>query len=543
MRDIQSSVNTGTHSLTYADGMVRFVGALIDIARNAETYQDWKAMGGGEHTRYNTADGRSASRELGRDLMRGRTNRRGKFKTRSTALEAITNVITFEGLNNAIENASRYMEYRYGRNNDLTTDEGRMDAFMRSQDVTTNFATHGASGFVRIMNSVVPFMNATIQGVNKDINLIRDLVSGDANRARRAAPKLAKTVMNTALTAALQYALLKAFGGNEDDEDYAILNQEMRTGNLIIKIPDAAMKVLGDQIGFDKPYIRVPMAQGPLAQAAYALSLDTMANVADYSPMEVDLMRAAKSIITDSIPDGTVMQGVIDAMNNRTWYGGEIESEYMRRFSKMNRYDSDTPQAVIEAANTLNISPAKLDYLLNQYTGFAGKLLMPFISTGRLNGERSAKESGKNLLYGILSAYTIDPISTNDMSANYAAAKTVIDEIIADGKAGKRMGNLGYGANAEDAFIDAEYLSDEFAALDKEINAGWQEYNAIKGSDMDDGDKSRKMREIRDNIILPLQMDAIALYEEYKMKYIDCDTLAMEIYGLFPGGLSRPILD
>lgn len=545
-RDIQASVNTGTHSLTYADGMYRWLRAFHEVLTGSDTYREWQAMGGGEHTRFNTElNGREAGavvRELGRDLMRGRVTRRGEFRTRNTALENISNVLTLEQLNNAVENASRYVEYRFGRH-DLGTDAGRREAFMASQDVTTNFGTHGASRLIRNLNTVVPFMNATIQGLNKDVNIIRDALSGDVNRRRQAAPKAAKTLMNTALTAALQYALLKMFGSNEDDEDYELLSQEMRTGNLIIPIGKAAMEELGDVVGFDKPYIRIPIAQGPLAQGMYAKALDLVADVANYSPMEVDMWRAAKSILSDSIPDGTVFQAISDAKNNRTWYGGEIESEYMRNYSVTNRYDSDTPRAIIELGQMLNVSPAKLDYLLNQYSGFAGKIIMPLLSTGRLNGEGGLDERVKNLAYNVLKNYTIDPVSSNDLSTSYTAAKATISQIIADGKAGKPMGDLAYSVDPDEAYSAAEYLSEEFTAIDKEIAALWSEYNAIKDSDMSDGDKARQMRDIRRNYIVPLQQDAMALYEEYKMQYIDADSLALEIYGRIPGGLTRPTLD
>lgn len=545
-RDIQASVNTGTHSLTYADGMVRWVRAFGEVLAGSETFRDWQAMGGGEHTRYNTElnageSGRTV-RELGQGLMRGRVTRRGTFKTQKTALDRISNVMTWEGLNNAIENASRYVEYRFGRH-DLSTDEGRVEAFMASQDVTTNFGTHGASGTIKVLNQVVPFMNATIQGLNKDVNIIRDVFSSDQNVRRRAAPKAAKTLMNTALTAMLQYGLLKAFGGNEDDEDYALLNQEMRTGNLIIPIPKGAMDVLGDLLGFDKPYIRIPIAQGPLAQGMYAASLDMVANTTGYTQMEVDLWKAAKSILTDSIPDGTVFQAISDAKNNRTWYGGEIESEYMRRYSVTNRYDSDTPQSIVWAAQKLGVSPAKLDYLLNQYSGFAGKIIMPLISGNRFTGDMSLTESAKNLAYNVLKNYTIDPVSSNDLSGNYTSAKDIISQIVADGKAGMPMGNVAYKADAEEAYSAAEYLSEEFAAIDKELAALWGDWNDIKASDLSDGDKARQMRDIRRNYIIPLQQDALALYEEYKMQYIDNDWLALTIAGEFPWSLDRPILD
>lgn len=551
IRDFQASVATGTHSLTYADGMVRWVRAFYDVLTQSGAYPEWKAMGGGEHTRYSTgidgSDARKATQEITDTLLRGKLTRRGRYATKSTALDKISNVFTLERLNTAIEDASRYVEYRFGRH-DRSTPEGRQEAFMASQNVTTNFGTHGASRFIQIANNVVPFMNATIQGLNKDINLMRDLFSGldrnnnDSARWRQAAPKLAKTMLNSMLTAMLQYGILKLAGGDDDDEDYALLSQEMRTGNLIIPIGKDVMELLGG-IGFDRPYIRIPISQSPIARMLYSAGLDIAANVKDYSPLEVDMWRAVKSILGDSMVDGTVLQAIDDTRNNRTWYGGEIESEYMRNFSPENRYSNSTPQAIIELGAAIGVSPAKLEYLADQYSGFYGEIITPLISAGRLNGEYSLSESAENLIYSMLRGYTIDPVSSNDLNSSYSSAKTTISEIIADGKAGMAMNNLAYSADPEEAYSAAETLNAEFKALDKQIAALWNEYNEIKRSTLPDREKAAQMRAIRRDSIIPLQQEALALYEEYKMQYIDADTLALEIYGRLPGGLKRPIFD
>lgn len=546
-RDIQSSVNTGTWALTYADGMVKWIGALRGVLTNEAMFQEWTDLGGGSQTRINTAlntkDANALAKELGKELFRGKVNRKGEFAVRKTVLEKISNVLTLEQFNNAIENASRYAEYKYGKH-DLSTPEGRMEAFMRSQDVTTNFGTHGANKLIRIANQAVPFMNATLQGLNKDVHIVADLFSSDPNVRKQAAPKAAKTVMNTALTAALQLMLLKLVKGNDDDEDYAILTQDMRIGNLIIPIPKGVTEVMGNATGFDKPYIRIPIAQGPLARGVYAVALDAMANVADYGPMEVNLWQAAKTILSDVVPDGTVFQGITDTMNNRTWWGGAIESDYMREnYSEGNRYDSDTPQAVISLARKIGTSPAKLDYLLGQYGGFAGKIIMPFISPDGRTGEWSLGGAGRNVVNSVLKNYTIDPVSSNDLSSNYTAAKDIINQIIGDGKNGMPINNIAYSTDPAEAYAAAKYLSDEFKAIDKEIASLWSEYNYLKESDLPTGEASRRMREIRRDYINPKIEYALALYEEYKMEYIDNDTLAQEISGWLPGGLEHQSLD
>ena len=149
-------------------------------------------MGGGDHTRLRTGidinGGDSVSRALTKELTGGRRDRKGRFAMRRSVLDRISNVMTLEGFNNAIENANRFVEYKYGKH-DKSTYEGRVEAYMASQDVTVNFGTHGASKVIRALSSIVPFMNATIQGVNKDYNILKDVITGNDVTRRQALPK------------------------------------------------------------------------------------------------------------------------------------------------------------------------------------------------------------------------------------------------------------------------------------------------------------------------------------------------------------------
>lgn len=429
-RDFQASVNTGTWALTYADGMAKWIWALTEVFGNSESYQRWKAMGGGSHSRFQSAmidpaDANKVARQVAQALLRGRRTLRGNFKVNETALNKVAQLVTMEKLNTAIEDASRFAEWRFGRH-DLNTEEGRMEAFMRSQDVTTNFGTHGAYGWIQTLNKFVPFMNATLQGTSKDIHIVADLFGTDAATRVEALPKASKIIMNNALVAAFQMMLLKHFfTGEEDDEDYALLNDAMKAGNLIIPIPQGVRENLEEFSGFSKPYIRIPLAQGTLHQGMYAVFLDSFANVADYSPLEVDLMTTVMQIAAEGVPtDGTIFQAIMDAKNNKTWYGKAIESSYMQQGSEYNRYKEGTSQAVINLARAIGTSPAKLDYLLNQYSGIVGKVASPLLSG----------EGTKGLLNNVLSAYTIDPVDSNDLSDNFTAAMELIDQTVTDGK-------------------------------------------------------------------------------------------------------------
>lgn len=530
-RDFQASVNTGTWALTYADGMVKWVQAFKEVLEQSESYKEWRAMGGSTHARYQSAmiskDAGKLSADIAKAVLRGKTNRKGEFKVDRTALDKISQVITFEALNGAIEDASRFVEWRFGKH-DLTTAEGRVEAFMRTQDVTTNFGSSPASAALVNMSTFIPFMNATIQGLNKDITMIGDLLySNDASARAEAKKKMGKVLMNTALTAGMQFIILKMLGkGKEDDEDYALLNDAMKAGNVIVPIPKGLFEGLQNFSGFNKPYIRIPIAQGPLHQGLYAAALDIIGNTANYSPMEIDLLSALGSIMIDSIPtDGTIFQAVIDAYNNRTWYGGEIESSYMQDMSKYNRYSEDTPEAVIEFARFLKVSPAKLNYVFNQYGGAISKVIMPLLGSG------SISDRGKALFNSILSNYTIDPTSSNDLGNEFDVAMTVLQQTVTEGERNLPLGHIAYGVDPDTALSEAEDLLDLFTSNEVDIKALCSERREVKnGEGMDDGEKARTMRDIRRNQINPLYEEALAEYEIFKAKYVKNDIMFNEVF-------------
>lgn len=529
-RDFQVSVNTGTWAVTYADGAVKWARAFHEALHKSSTFVEWRNMGGGEHTRLSSETGAKA-RQLVDTLFKSQ-----RRVTPSKIKDALIQTMTLEKFNNLIENTSRYAEYRFGRH-DTSTFEGRREAFMASQDVTTNFATHGASALLRGINRIVPFCNATMQGLSKDINIIRNAFNRDGSVRTRSWEAIGKTALNVGLTAALQAALIGAFSGGDDDdrtkEEYGMLSEEMRAGNLIIPIP----KWLIGESGFDRPYVRIPIAQGPLTRSIYAAGLQLMSDVANMDEMSVDMYRTAQSILQDSLPDGSIFQALIDAKYNRTWYETNIVSDYVLKRSVPNQYNNDTLEVFKGFSKLLygigiEVSPAVMQYVAEQYSGFAGKLIMPFLSGNRYTGERSIGQSLRNVGYSILKNYTIDPLTSTDLTNDYKAAKSTMDAIKYDSDNGDpvlALSDLLTDSEREEAIDRAKALQVKGGAFydaDREIKDLWADMSNIQKSSLSDAEKMQQIREIRYDMDKVMQ-DALADWEEYKMYYIDHDTLAI----------------
>lgn len=529
-RDFQVSVNTGTWAVTYADGAVKWARAFHEALHKSSTFVEWRNMGGGEHTRLSSETGAKA-RQLVDTLFKSQ-----RRVTPSKIKDALIQTMTLEKFNNLIENTSRYAEYRFGRH-DTSTFEGRREAFMASQDVTTNFATHGASALLRGINRIVPFCNATMQGLSKDINIIKNAFNKDSSVRTRSWEAIGKTALNVGLTAALQAALIGAFSGGDDDdrtkEEYGMLSEEMRAGNLIIPIP----KWLIGNSGFDRPYVRIPIAQGPLTRSIYAAGLQLMSDVANMDEMSVDMYRTAQSILQDSLPDGSIFQALIDAKYNRTWYETNIVSDYVLKRSVPNQYNNDTLEVFKGFSKLLysigiEVSPAVMQYVAEQYSGFAGKLIMPLLSGNRYTGERSIGQSLRNVGYSILKNYTIDPLTSTDLTNDYKTAKSTMDAIKYDSDNGDpvlALSDLLTDSERDEAIDRAKALQAKGGAFydaDREIKDLWADISSIQRSSLSDAEKMQQIREIHYDMDKVMQ-DALADWEEYKMYYIDHDTLAI----------------
>lgn len=529
-RDFQVSVNTGTWAVSYADGAAKWARTFFDVVTGSEVSREYQRMGGGEHNRF-TTESNAKTKKLLDALLKSE-----KKITPKKVMQAAIQTMTLEQFNNAVETTSRLAEYKYGRH-DRSTFEGRREAFMASQEVTTNFAKHGASAAMRVINSIVPFCNATMQGLAKDASIIKNAFNKDGSIRARSWEAIGKTALNVGLTAALQAALIGAFSGGDDDdrtqEEYGMLSEEMRTGNLIIPIP----KALIGSTGFDRPYVRIPIAQGPLTRSIYAAGLQIMSDVANMDEMSVDMHRTAQAILQDSLPDGSIFQTLIDAKYNKTWYDSNIVSDYVLKRSVPNQYNSDTLEVFKGISKGLysmgiEVSPAVMQYVTEQYTGFAGKLIMPMLSGNRYTGERSFEQSLKNLGYSVLKNYTIDPLTSTDLTNDYSAAKTTATAIQYDAQNGDpvlALSDLLTDAEREEAIEIATKLQKKggvFYDADREIKEYWGDISNIRQSDLTDAEKAQQIREIRYDIDKVMEA-ALADWEEYKMYYIDHDTLAI----------------
>ena len=153
----------------------------------AFSYQDYEALGGGGWTRIEPSSKKGAA-EYRSALYEG-YNTENIGRTAKYAGQKLWNAITLARLNEIVEQTSRYAEYKYGQH-DKSTASGRAEAFRAAQEATVDFSRSGNSAMAGTLKQLIPFFNASMQGVYRTG---RSVTEGERGRA---AARFTKTVVN-----------------------------------------------------------------------------------------------------------------------------------------------------------------------------------------------------------------------------------------------------------------------------------------------------------------------------------------------------------
>lgn len=261
-----------------------------------------------------------------------------------------------ESASNAIEMAPRMAEYISAREAGLSVQE----ALLQAQDVTTNFGRGGT--FAKKLNStVMPFLNPAIQGFSK---MWRSYTGENGKKAwvsliiRSLILGIGATALNDLL--------------NGDDEEYENLSDYVKEQNYVIALGG------GDFLKIPKGRVIGVFGNAFLRGKRYAQG-------------ETDAWEGYFDSVMSSVTPvdnftRTIFSPITDVQTNTTWYGGAIESQKWNDTEPKNRYDESTSKISIWLGSVFNYSPIKIDYLLEQYTGIIGDLVLPATSTQAESG-------------------------------------------------------------------------------------------------------------------------------------------------------------
>lgn len=457
VRDAQDAAFYSTDSATWAK---MFPSAWKQIVTNGEIWQQYKALGGSYASMLDYTTG----------MVKEPKNALGKLAAK------------YESLGQAIEAAPRLAEFMTilaNKGGSKTTDGVKtgkftqsdlMEAMLGAADITTNFARGGT--VTKMLNKyLVPFLNPSVQGADKFVRNITDR-------------KGFKAWASLAIKAAALGILPELLNGllYRDDDEWGDIPDQTKSNYYLFKLGD----------GY---WMKIPRGRALAVFSAGATYAQEKAKGND--PKFSDVIEVVKSnvaptdIFNQNIATAWTQTKLFNPDNpGTTWYGGNIESDRLQNYRPGERYDEKTDELSKWIGKTFNLSPKKINYLLDQYSGVVGDLLLPWLTP-------SATASSPALA-PLKQSFMLDSTSTNKTTGEYY-------DLLDDLKYDTNDGDIGAG-------ITRKYVSH----AGDEVNDYYQQIRAIQSDEnLTKAEKNRLVRALKSQLI-ERQKEIIAQAEPYR---------------------------
>jgi hypothetical protein len=234
-------------------------------------------------------------------------------------------------------------------NNFLKQGLSEMEATLATLE-SMNFSKRGISPSLFALSTMVPFMNAQIQG----LNVMYQAFTGKMPFSEKLKVKQ-KLFQRAAMMAGftMLYASMM-----QDDEAYQNANDDEKYSNWFMPNP------------FGEEHIKVPIPfeMGLMFKAIPEALVNTMFGDAKARDTMSALGKMTWNSIPISGPQG-IKPALETAINYSFFTGRPIESERLQRYEPGERYTDRTSELVKSIGGALNISPVKIEYLIKGYTG------------------------------------------------------------------------------------------------------------------------------------------------------------------------------
>lgn len=369
-----------------------------------------------------------------------------------------------EALNMAMEQAPRLAEFMSVVKAGDGSMENLMDAMHAAADVTVNFGRAGTLGKVLNAN-FVPFLNPGIQGFDKMIRRVTETKGAkqwSSLVVRAAALGIAPTLLN-----ALLYS---------DDDDWEDLKDSDKDTNYLFKIKDGL-------------WLKIPKGR---ELSILGMTADRVQDIVNGK--DVDWGDFIATVGNQVAPSNPLRSNILAAWFDtdlfdpsspgRTWYGGDIENQRLQNYAPGERYDSSTDIFSKWVGKQLGLSPKKINYLLDQYSGVVGDFLLPLLTP---QAERDPFSK----------AFTVDSVNSNRLSGDFYDTAE----------------QLTYAANGGDS--TAKAASRFWSKQQKACSDLYAEIREIEESDLSDKEKKQKVKEVK-TILNGIQKNALATLETYE---------------------------
>lgn len=429
IKDIQDILMNSQHpAKTYAS----IPEAIYSVMHKDQWYQERMENGGAQDSYF---DGQTKT-----------------FKKEDGAFKKVAGWLPskIQAVNEVIEQVPRMAEYIASRKMGRSIDVSMLDAAR----VTTNF---GAAGdFTNMLNrNGFTFLGASIEGFNQQVRNVREAKAEGA----KGWAKLAGKCVAAGLPAMLLNHLLW-----DDDEDYAELSDYVKQNYYVIAKTE------------EGKFIRIPKGR---TVAVIQDAFQQMANLITGDD-QVDLNSFAQLVINNLAPNNPLENNLIapvyQAYTNKTWYGDDLVPTRLQKVPAAEQFDETTDSLSKWLGDATDTSPYKWNYLLDQYSGGVGDMILPYLTPEADGGGLGAAMRDK---------FVTDPVLKNQ---NVTDFYDTMDELT---------------QNANSMFAtDEDVLKNKYmSTINSQLSELYQKKRLVQGSDMSDAEKYAEVRDIQSQIV------------------------------------------
>lgn len=406
----------GMFNSKYSSKFVKNYGkALNEIMTRGEYYETYMANGGMNNTYF--------------DYNEGIKKKPNKF------VEKIRNA------NEIVEQLPRMSEFI------STLEDGKSlnEALYNAAEITTNFK-RGGDITKAINRNGVNFLNASIQGLDKQFRNF-----SEQKGAKGYVNLLVKATLMGVVPSILNHILL------DDDKDYEKLPESTKDLYYLFKTGEGK-------------FIRIP--KGRVLSVFGAAARRTLESIEGNE----DAWKGFKDTVINQVApnnplEDNILAPIMQVKNNKTWYGSDLISSRLQKELPKNQYDETTDEFSKWLGSKINASPKKINYLIDQYSGGVGDVLLPMITP----------QAKQNVFKD---KFTTDSVLKNKYVSKFYETLEKQNQIANDPLA------------TDEDEIQLKYLNN----TSKEMGELYKEKRNVQMSNISNKEKTAKVREIQEKI-------------------------------------------
>lgn len=413
-KDLQDGIFNSKYSSKFLPNYGR---ALKEITTKGKFYKQYTANGGESNTYFDYNKG-----------VKKAPTKVGKF------VEKIRNI------NEVVEMAPRLAEFI------STIEDGKSinEAMYNAAEVTTNFKRGGE--LTKIINrNGANFLNASVQGLSKQV---RNIIG--ANGLKGYVNLLAKVTILGIAPSVINHLLFF------DDEEYQKLPDYVKDTYYLFKTKDG--------------FVRIP--KGRALSIFGSSAVRTLRYAQGDKEAFKDLFKTFGNQMAPNNPfTSNIFSPVGQVLANKTWFDGDLVPTRLKNELAKNQYDESTDSLSKEIGQLFNVSPIKVNYLLDQYSGGIGDVILPYLTPQARSNPLTSK-------------FTIDSVLKNK---NISSFYETIDEQT------KLANDV---EPSDENILKSKYLN----SIQSDISALYKEKRETQLSDLKNDVKKEEVRKIQQQI-------------------------------------------